>query len=113
MRKMDNLSARVSDVFAGSLLIVGIFAFITTHSRLSLIIGIIGSLLIYTFNRIGAKYPKIAYDFITAFSLILAFFFSIRFALNNVFMPSGLMLLLSVITFLVVGYNWFKTMPSE
>ena len=113
MKKLDKLSARVSDVYAASLIIIGIYAFITTHSRLSLIVGLVGSILIYVFSRVGLKYPKIAYDFITAFSLILGFFFSIRFALNSIFIPNGLMLLLSIITFIVVGYNWFKTFPSQ
>ncbi len=113
IEKLDRLSARVSDFYAASLLIVGIGHFISAKSRLSLIVGIIGSVLVYTFNKFGLKYPKVAYDFITAFSLILAFYFSIRFAYNSIFFPNGFMLIISAITFLVVGYNWFKQFPGD
>ena len=108
---MNKLSKTTSTIYAILLIIGGIMGFVKAHSTISLLTGITSGVLIFIFlkqGEKGGKKVKASYDYITALSLTLGLFFGYRFAIHNVFMPGGLMLMLSAITFAVVGFSGFK-----
>ena len=105
---MNKLSNMTSTVYAALLICGGIMGFVKAHSAISLLTGIASGILIFILLKQSEKKAKTAYDLITAFSLALGLFFGYRFAMHNVFIPSGLMLMLSAINFTVVGFSGFK-----
>ena len=105
---MNKISKTTSTIYAILLILGGTMGFIKAHSLISLITGIASGVLIFILINKGKKKPKLGYDYITALSFILAMFFGYRFALHGAFMPGGLMLMLSAITFTVVGFSAFK-----
>lgn len=105
---MNKISKTTSTIYAILLILGGTMGFLKAHSIASLITGVISGVLIFTLIDKSKKKPKVSYDYITAISFLLAMFFGYRFAMHSVFMPSGLMLMLSAITFTVVGFSSFK-----
>ena len=105
---MNQISTLVSNLYAILLILGGVMGFIKAHSKISLITGSISGILVLLACKIGSKSPKEGYLFISAISLVLSIFFATRFSHTGAFMPSGLMLILSVTTFAVVGLNWLK-----
>ncbi len=105
---MDKLSTLVSNFYAVMLIVGGVMGFIKAHSKWSLIIGVISGLFIFVSCRIGQKNSKAAYLFVASISLLLAMFFSLRFAATHAFMPGGLMLILSITTYVLVALGWLK-----
>ncbi len=105
---MNKISKTTSTIYAILLIGGGIMGFVKAHSTISLLTGITSGVLILILLNKSKKKPKLSYDYITAISLILGLFFAYRFALHNVFMPSGLMLMLSAISFTVVGFSGLK-----
>ncbi len=89
------------------LLFVGIASFWRFGGYIALGIGIGGGTLILGTMIYGIKKNTInALLFIAAISLMLATYFGITFAKDNEFLPTGFMLLLSSITFAIVGFSW-------
>ena len=105
---MNKISKTTSTVYAVLLICGGIMGFVKAHSTISLLTGITSGVLILILLKQGEKKAKSSYDYITALSLLLGLFFGYRFAMNNAFMPGGLMLMLSTITFSVVGFSGFQ-----
>lgn len=105
---MNQISSAISNLYAILLVLGGIMGFIKAHSRMSLITGVISGILVFLACKIGEKKPKEGYLFVSAVSLVLSIFFASRFSHTHAFMPSGLMLILSVTTFAVVGLSWLK-----
>lgn len=105
---MNQVSSIISNIYSALLILGGIMGFVKAHSKMSLITGIVSGALVFLACKIGAKKPKEGYLFVAAISLVLAIFFSMRFASSHAFMPSGLMLILSTTTFAVVGLSFLK-----
>ena len=106
---MDKLSNLTSTLYGILLIVGGIMGFVKAHSKWSLITGVISGLMIFLAMKTGSQNPKAGYLFIASISLVLAIFFSMRFAANHALMPGGLMLLLSTITFVCVARGWLKS----
>ena len=105
---MDKLSNLISNVYGLALLVGGIMGFVKAHSKYSLIVGVLSGLLIFLCVKVGSSNFKAGYLFTASISLVLAMFFSLRFASTHAFMPGGLMLILSTITYVTVARGWLK-----
>ena len=107
---MDKFSKLVSLIYGVMLILGGVMGFLKAHSKVSLITGALSGLIVLLSCKIKSKS---SYLYVSAISLILAGFFSYRFAHNHVFMPAGLMLILSTTTFCVVSLSWFKSKKKK
>lgn len=105
---MNKTSTLTSIVYGSFLVFGGIMGFIGAHSKISLIAGILSGLLVLLSCKVGATNSKAGYLFIASISLVLAEFFLMRFTSSFQFMPAGLMLLLSTITYVVVAMDWLR-----
>ena len=103
---MDKFSKLVSLIYGVMLILGGVMGFLKAHSKVSLITGAISGLIVLLSCKIKSKS---SYLYVSAVSLILAGFFSLRFAHSHAFMPAGLMLILSTTTFCIVSLSWFKS----
>ena len=102
---MDKLSSIVSLVYGILVIAGGVMGFVKAHSKYSLITGLVSGIIVLISCKLNTKG---SYLFICAVSLMLAGFFAYRFAHTHAFMPSGLMLTLSAVSFCVVGLGWLK-----
>ncbi|OGI19504.1 MAG: hypothetical protein A3B68_04250 [Candidatus Melainabacteria bacterium RIFCSPHIGHO2_02_FULL_34_12] len=105
---MTQISKITSYIYGFLLIFGGIMGYVKAHSKMSLITGLVSGILIFLACNLGAKKPKEGYLSIAAISLVLSLFFLMRYSSTHTFMPSGLMLILSTTTFVVVGLSWFK-----
>lgn len=103
---MDKLSKLVSLIYGVMLILGGVMGFLKAHSNLSLITGAISGLIVLYSSKLKSKS---SYLYVSAISLVLAGFFSYRFAMSHAIMPAGLMLVLSTTTFCVVSLSYFKS----
>ena len=105
---MNNISKFTSIIYAVLLLSGGIMGYLKAHSTISLITGLISGILILLSYVMSNKNPKAGYLYIAAISLWLGVFFLNRYMQTYIFMPSGLMFLMSMTTFVIVGLGYFK-----
>ena len=108
-KTMDKISTMISVIYSIMLIGGGFMGFVKAHSKWSLITGLISGLFILLSTKIGSKNPKAAYLFIASISLVLAIFFSVRYAGSHAFMPAGLMVILSSVTYIFVARGWLKS----
>lgn len=106
---MNNISNFISIIYAVLLIVGGAIGFLKAKSIISLISGALSGLLVLLAYKFGTRDPKSAYLYIAAISLCLAIFFLIRYSASQVFIPSGLMFLLSTTTFVVIGLSFLKS----
>ena len=105
---MDQISKITSYIYGASLIIGGLIGFVSAQSTMSLTTGAVSGILVFVACKLGEKKPKEAYLFIAAVSLVIALFFSTKFAASHILMPHGFMLIISTTTFAVVGLNYLK-----
>ncbi len=105
---MNSISNLTSKIYGALLILGGIMGFVKAHSKMSLLTGVMSGILVFLACNIGAKNAKNGYLFVSAISLMLSIFFVLRFSHSHVFMPSGLMSILSMTTFVVVGLSFLK-----
>lgn len=105
---MNNISKFISIIYAVLLISGGVIGYLKAHSIVSLITGLISGILILLSYVTSNKNPKSGYLYIAAISLCLGIFFLNRYMQTFVFMPSGLMFLMSMTTFVIVGLGYFK-----
>ena len=105
---MDKLSKFISFVYGILLMVGGVMGYVKAHSKMSLMAGVASGLLVFLSLTLSSKNLKAAYLFIASISLVLAEFFLMRFTSSFQFMPAGLMLLLSTITYVVVAMDWLR-----
>lgn len=110
---MDKLVITTSTIYGILLIVGGIIGFLKANSMRSLITGIISALLIFIACKFGNSNPKAGYLYIAAISILLAMFFLIKFSTKHLFMPSGLMLILSTITFVVAARSYLLKNKSN
>jgi uncharacterized membrane protein (UPF0136 family) len=103
---MDKFSKLISLIYGVMLILGGVMGFLKAHSKMSLITGAVSGLIVLLSCKINSKS---SYLYVSAISLVLAGFFSYRFAHSHAFMPAGLMLILSTTTFCIVSLSWFKS----
>ena len=107
---MDKFSKLVSLIYGAMLILGGVMGFLKAHSKISLITGAVSGLIVLLSCKINSKS---SYLYVSAISLVLAGFFSFRFAHSHAFMPTGLMLILSTMTFCVVSLSWFNSQKKK
>lgn len=105
---MDKLSKVTSTIYSAFLILGGIMGYVKAQSKMSLLTGLVSGLIVLLALKVSEKNPKAGYLFIASISLVIAIFFSLRFAASHAFMPSGLMLILSTITYVFVARGWIK-----
>ena len=107
---MDKLSKLVSLIYGVMLILGGVMGFLKAHSNISLITGAVSGLIVLYSSKIKSKS---SYLYVSAISLVLAGFFSYRFAHSHTFMPAGLMLILSTTTFCVISLSYFRSKKKK
>ncbi len=111
---MNKFTTYTSITYGVLLLIVGLGSFWTNGSFMALSAGVCGGIAILCTLSYGLrKHANNAYLFTAAISLILAMYFGITYALENSFLPNGLMLLLSSISYSLVGLSWLQNREEE
>jgi len=88
-------------IFGVLLIVGGFFGFIKAGSKISLMMGLVSGALIFLGIYLTASNPKIGYSIISSTSLILTIVFVMRFAATQKFMPSGMLILASVVALIV------------
>lgn len=83
--------------------------FLKAHSKISLITGLLSGILVLLSYKLGDKNPKAGYLYISGISLCLSILFLLRYTATQIFVPSGLMFLLSTTTFVIVGLSLIKS----
>lgn len=106
---MNKLSSLSSTIYGILLIIGGIMGFVKAHSKWSLITGLISGALILLATKRGSFNSRMQHFSVALISLLLATFFYFRFNTTHLFMPSGLMLILSALNFVIVGLSWIKS----
>ena len=106
---MNKLSSVTSTIYGFLLIVGGLIGYFSAHSKMSLITGIASGILIFLSVKLGETNPKGSYLFIASITLVLAIFFSFRLSATHKFMPAGLMLIASTITYVFVAKDWFKS----
>ena len=107
---MDKFSKLVSLIYGAMLILGGIMGFLKAHSTISLITGGVSGLIVLMSSKMK---QKSSYLYVSAISLVLAGFFSYRFAHSHAFMPAGLMLILSTTAFCIVSLSYFKSRKKK
>lgn len=105
---MNAVSTIISNIFGLLLIAGGIMGYVKAKSMMSLLTGILSGIMVFVACNLGKTKPREGYLFIGAISLVLAIFFALRYSTTHVFIPSGLMLILSTSTLVVVGLSLFK-----
>jgi len=86
----------------GVLMIVGgIMGFKKANSKMSLIMGIISGIVIFVGVAVAQNIPKCGYGIITLMTGLLIVVFIIRLIKTKKFMPSGMILILSIVAFAI------------
>lgn len=107
---MDKFSKLVSLIYGAMLVFGGVIGFLKVHSKISLLTGIVSGLIVLLSCKIKSAS---AYLYVSAISLVLAGFFSYRFAHSHALIPTGLMLILSTTVFCIVSLSWFKAKKKK
>jgi uncharacterized membrane protein (UPF0136 family) len=75
----------------------GVFGYVKTRSKVSLISGLVSGLVLAIAAKITSTFPIGGLVLAGLIALILVIVFAIRFAKTRAFMPAGLMTILSAI----------------
>lgn len=106
---MDKTAVYTSVTYGVLSILVGIVAFALSGDVTAFIAGAVTGLLILVALLVGHKVePNVGYVFIAAISLVFGAYSGLTFALNNSFIPSGIMTVLSATTLVVVGVSWMN-----
>ncbi len=93
-----NASALLVFVYAVLTLVGGIFGFVKTGSRPSLIAGIVSGLLLLAAGYGLLRGQSWGLPLTMVLTAALLIFFAVRYGRTRAFMPAGLMAILSVLT---------------
>ena len=110
---MDITSKISSIIYAILLIIGGIIGYVKAHSEISLLVGLLSGVSILLACISDSTRTRLAYLFLISMSLLIALSFSLRFAVNQNFMPTGLMLTLSTANYVLVGRGWLKYRAAQ
>ncbi|MGB5596378.1 MAG: TMEM14 family protein [Crocosphaera sp.] len=97
-----NLAAIATFVYGILLLIGGIMGYVTAKSKPSLISGVVSGLLLLITAFIQLQQISAGLIIAQIVTILLAVVFTIRLLKTRKFMPAGLMLVVSVATFVIL-----------
>ena len=101
---MENFFSAVILIYAAVLVAGGIVGWRISGSRMSFTASLISAVLLATAYRISLGYPSGGYLMATAFSLALGVLFAFRFRKTGKLIPSGTLLLLSLVAVILLGW---------
>ena len=101
---METFYSTVILIYAAVLVVGGIVGWRISGSRMSFTASLISAALLATAYRISLDFPSGGYLMATAFSLALGVLFAFRFRETGKFIPSGMMLLLSLAAVILLGW---------
>ena len=105
---MDKLSNLICNIYSLLLLVGGFMGYFKAHSKASLCMGLLSSILIFLSVKVGMKNFRAGYLFSASITLVLAMFFSLKFAATHTLFPHGIMLIFSTFTYVTVARGWIK-----
>ncbi len=88
-------------IYAVLMLAGGVMGYVKAQSKMSLIMGILSSIVIFLGVYLSQKSPRTGYTVIAGMSGLLAVSFLMRFLKTQAFMPSGMLLALSAVMLVV------------
>ncbi len=107
---MDKTSVYTSITYGVLAILVGIVSFTFTGDVTAFVAGAVTGLLVLVALLVGSRVDaNTGYLFIAAVSLVFGAYSGMNFALNNRFLPSGIMTVLSATTIVVVGICWLNS----
>lgn len=86
----------------------GIGGYVSKHSVPSLVSGVISGIVLAVAFVLSMSQPKISFGVGAATATVLAAFFVKRLMTTHKFMPSGGLLLLSLIVAVLLAYAWYS-----
>ena len=93
-----NTSALIVFVYAAFTLVGGVFGFVKTGSRPSLIAGLASGLLLLAASFGLLRGQSWGLPLAVVLTAALLIFFGVRYSQSHAFMPAGLMVILSILT---------------
>lgn len=88
-------------IYAVLMLVGGYMGYAKAQSKMSLIMGIVSAVVIFLGVYVTRNSPQLGYAIITTMTAFLVISFAIRFMKTHQFMPSGMLLALSLIMFII------------
>jgi len=79
----------------------GFMGYAKAGSKMSLIMGIVSSIVIFAGLYLSKSKTRLGYGLITSMSFLLVITFLMRFVETGSFMPSGMLIILSIIAAIV------------
>ena len=98
--------AKIILTLYGLFLLLGAYMGWKKGSKISLIMGLVSGTLVLMGIYLTNTNPMLGYRFITIISGILSFVFLQRLIKTRKFMPSGMLLVMSIIAFIVAISQW-------
>lgn len=92
-------------LYAAFIMIGGIIGFVVAHSVASIVMSFTFALTLTVCSYYTWKGNLLAYDIATLLVFSLLLFFGFRFSTNFKWMPAGMMMLLSLSTFLYLTFS--------
>ncbi|PAV67036.1 hypothetical protein WR25_18382 isoform A [Diploscapter pachys] len=106
LAKLEPLPDFVNLAYAILLIVGGIFGFFRVGSIISLSTGLISGIIIAVFTLLGLQFKTLV---VACCSLVIAIVMGIRFYNSGIFLPPGLLCILSLLVLAVQGYQYYKT----
>ena len=106
---MHAVASIVTLSYAALLVAGGIVGWRVSGSRISLTASLVSAALLSASWRISLGSPGPGYLMGTIVSLALAVLFTVRFRKTKKFMPSGMLLLLSIVVTVILAWSSFTT----
>jgi uncharacterized membrane protein (UPF0136 family) len=103
---MHNFANTVLWIYIVLLLMGGLIGFLKAKSRVSLITSVVAAVLLILTAIPGILYPSFAAMLANVVLLALLIVFAMRLAKTKKFMPSGLILVLTVLTLALRNVNF-------
>lgn len=105
---MTGIAAVVLLVYAVLMLVGGVIGYRAAGSKASLIAGAISSAFLFAAYADSRSNPQRGFALAAVVALLLAINFGIRFAKTGNFMPPGMLMAVSVLALLVLGWAAFR-----
>jgi uncharacterized membrane protein (UPF0136 family) len=102
-------AAIILNIYGVLLLVGGVMGYVKAKSSMSLIMGIVTGILVLAGVYLSHQNFKLGFGIVTATSLLLIGVFSMRFIKTKAFMPSGMLLAMSLIAAVISFYSLYRS----
>jgi uncharacterized membrane protein (UPF0136 family) len=99
----------ILNIYGVLLLVGGVMGYVKAKSSMSLIMGLLTGVLVLVGVYLSHQNAKLGFGITTATSLLLIGVFLMRFMKTKAFMPSGMLLLLSLVAAVIGLYTLYRS----